>query len=161
MPLEANIMNNLPVLIVEDDPDHSKTVIEVLKNKANSLLEDFGEIDFLQAHTIDEAISSVIHNRPSLAIVDSQLGGDSKAGYKFIETTKNIYPDCLFVIITAFPESTTAERSAKCGAAQYLIKPYSPLVLVKTVFTLLELAASRKALHHEGMCSAFVEKLRI
>lgn len=154
-------MNNLPVLIVEDDADHSKTIVEILRNKTENLLSDLGKIDFLQAYTIEEAISSVIRNRPSLAIVDSQLGGDPKAGYKFIESTKSIYPDCLFLIISAFPESTTAEHSAKCGAAQYLIKPYSPLVLVKTVFTLLELAASRQTLHQEGICSDFVEKLRI
>ncbi|GEM_PF-1870133 len=162
MPLQTNNMNNLQVLIIEDDADHSKTIVEILKNKADSLLANFGEIEFLQASTIDEAISSIIHNRPDLAIVDSQLSGDSNAGYKFIESTKSLYPDCIFLNITAFPESTIAEHSAKCGAAQYLIKPYSPLVLVNTVFTLLELAASRKALHNaDGMNSDFVEKLRI
>ena len=119
------------------------------------------EIGFQQAQSIDEAIGKVIRHRPALAIVDNQLGGDPTAGYKFIESTKNLYPDCLFLVITGFPEATTAERSAKCGATHYLIKPYSPLILVKTVFTLLELAASRNLLNKTESCSGFVEQLRI
>jgi DNA-binding NtrC family response regulator len=135
-------MSILKVLIIEDDPDHSKTVVDILKNKATSSSHSLGEIEFFQAPTIDDAITGFTRLRPELAIVDVRLDSDSEAGFKFIESTKKIYPDCSFLIMTGFPGERTAERAAKTGVTHLLIKPYDPQLLIRTVFSLLETAQS-------------------
>ena len=137
-------MTKLRTLIIEDELDHSETVVNILKNKALSHLTNLGEIDFLQAHNINQAASNISQQKPDLAIVDIRLGSNLEAVLKFIESTRKIHPNCLFLMVTAFPGQTTSERATQTGAAYLLIKPYDPELLSKTVFTLLESAALTK-----------------
>ena len=73
------------------------------------------------AHNADEALGTANEFRPTHAVVDLKLGGDS--GLHLIKPFLSINPDMRIVVLTGYGSISTAVKAIKRGAANYLAKP--------------------------------------
>ena len=73
------------------------------------------------AHNADEALGTANEFRPTHAVVDLKLGGDS--GLHLIKPFLSINPDMRIVVLTGYGSISTAVKAIKSGATNYLAKP--------------------------------------
>ena len=115
-------MRNLPVLIVEDDPD----LLEALC----ATLELDGYIT-LAASSGEQAID-LLRTRPTgLVISDVQMR--PMDGYTLLQAIKRSHPWIPVVLMTAYGEVDKAVAAMRSGASDYLLKPFDPHSLLAHV----------------------------
>ncbi len=73
------------------------------------------------AHTGDDALEVAERFRPTHAVVDLKLGDDS--GLHLIKPFLSLNPGMRIIVLTGYGSISTAVKSIKCGAANYLAKP--------------------------------------
>ncbi len=115
-------MKNLPVLIVEDDPDLREALCATLRlDGYTSLAASDGEkaIHLLQTYPVGLVISDV-QMRPM-------------DGHTLLQTIKHQYPEIPVVLMTAFGEVGKAVAAMRAGASDYLLKPFDPESLLAHV----------------------------
>lgn len=115
-------MRNLPVLIVEDDPDLLEALCATLKlDGYTTLAASSGEqaIDLLRTHPAGLVISDV-QMRPM-------------DGYTLLQAIKRSYPWIPVVLMTAYGEVDKAVAAMRSGASDYLLKPFDPHSLLAHV----------------------------
>ncbi|KXK49251.1 MULTISPECIES: sigma-54-dependent transcriptional regulator [Nitrosomonas] len=115
-------MRNLPVLIVEDDPDLLEALCATLKlDGYTTLAASSGEqaIDLLRTHPAGLVISDV-QMRPM-------------DGYTLLQAIKRSHPWIPVVLMTAYGEVDKAVAAMRSGASDYLLKPFDPHSLLAHV----------------------------
>ncbi len=115
-------MQNLPVLIVEDDPDLLEALCATLRlDGYTSLAAGNGEqaLDLLRTHPVGLVISDV-QMRP----ID---------GYTLLQTIRRSHPWVPIVLMTAHGEVDKAVAAMRAGASDYLLKPFDPQSLLAHV----------------------------
>ncbi|MBE7527830.1 MAG: sigma-54-dependent Fis family transcriptional regulator [Burkholderiales bacterium] len=108
-------MQNLPVLIVEDDPDLLEAVCATLKLDGYTCLAASGgeqAIELLRTHAVGLVISDV-QMRPM-------------DGFTLLQIIRKIYPWIPVVLMTAYGEVDKAVAAMRSGACDYLLKPFDP-----------------------------------
>ncbi|MXS80812.1 two-component system, response regulator FlrC [Nitrosomonas eutropha] len=108
-------MQNLPVLIVEDDPDLLEALCATLKLKGYaSLAASGGEraLDLLRSHPVGLVISDV-QMRPM-------------DGHTLLQNIRRSHPWIPVVLMTAHGEVDKAVAAMRAGARDYLPKPFDP-----------------------------------
>ena len=115
------------LILLADDDDLVRSVVRLT-------LED-QEYDFLEAATGLEAIELCTLHRPDLAILDWRMPGAT--GIEVIERLQEAEStmDIPTILLTANDKPSQIERGCRAGARAFLIKPFSPLELVRTVET--------------------------
>jgi two-component system response regulator PilR (NtrC family) len=101
------------ILIVEDE----KNMNEVLK----ILLEGEG-YEVISAFDGDEGLDLIKKDIYDLVITDIKMPGVD--GFEILKTVKDISPDTIVVMITAFGTTESAIEAMKLGAYDYIDKPF-------------------------------------
>ncbi len=115
------------LLILDDDLD--------ILNMLELLLAS----DDLQVHTESEsgaALKYVLAERPNVAIFDINMPG--RSGLEVLREAKQIDPGLAVVMTTAYKTTQNAIEAMKCGAYDYMTKPFDIKRLKATVLKALE-----------------------
>lgn len=102
------------VLIVDDDQDFSASLADILESQ-----------DFSVTTAADsfEAQKKLQAGQADIVLLDIRLGQES--GLQLLPLFKEIHPDLVCVVVTAFADSETAVDALKKGAYDYLQKPFT------------------------------------
>ena len=115
-----------PVLIVEDEA--------ILRESLRDWLRDEGyEVE--TAEEGGEALQRIGKERFGIAILDLRLPG--KDGLEVLREAKARDPKLQGIIITAYPSAETAAEAKRIGAADYIVKPFAPDALEKSIQAVL------------------------
>jgi len=96
--------------------------------------------------TAETAIGAMEINSPDLVLLDIGLPGMS--GIDALAEIKDLYPDMLVIMITAYEDVDTVITAMKLGAYDYVIKPIHMTDLENTVSNALETIRLRKEVQH-------------
>jgi len=92
--------------------------------------------------TAESAIDAIKETLPDLVLLDIGLPGMN--GIEALRTIKNLYPDILVVMITAYEDISTVISAMKLGAYDYVVKPIHMDGLEVTIRNALETVRLRK-----------------
>ena len=117
------------VLIVDDRQEVRELVEVTLRVK---------EYRIFEASNAKEAIEIVRAEKPDLILMDIMMS----EGMDGLEATRILKNDpetkeCPIVMLTAKGQKTDLEKGFEAGAEDYIIKPFSPLELIKKVEEIL------------------------
>ena len=108
------------VLVVDDDPQTLRHVRDILSQAGYTAL--------LAANS-EEALE-MLRRRPNVAILDFMLPG--KDGIELMEDIRAI-TDIPVVFLSAYGQAQFIARALEMGAADYVVKPFSPTELVARI----------------------------
>ncbi len=111
------------VLVVEDDPALREALIDTLQ------LAGFETLEAASAEAALELLGS--HNAISMIVSDVNMSGMN--GHDLLKTVCRQYPHIPMVLITAYASIANSVDAMRDGAVDYLVKPFKPELLVKTV----------------------------
>lgn len=109
------------VLIVDDE--------KIIRDSLRDWLQDGYNVTTCE--TGEEAIELVKNHDFDVLILDVRLTG--KSGLQVLKEIKEIKPQIRSIIITAYPTVELAVESMKAGAADYIVKPFSPEQLERLI----------------------------
>ena len=107
------------ILVVDDERI-------VRDSTAEWLIEEGFTVE--QAKSGPEALDLIGCSRPHLMLLDIKMPGMD--GVETLKKTMEIAPDTVVIMMTAYATVETAVEAMKSGAAEYLIKPFEPDVLL-------------------------------
>jgi CheY-like chemotaxis protein len=114
------------VLIVEDET--------IMRESLRDWLEDEGyEVE--TAEEGEEALQRIGKEKFGIAVLDLRLPG--KDGLEVLREAKAQDPKLKGIIITAYPSVETAVEAMKIGAVDYIVKPFTPDALEKSIQAVL------------------------
>jgi len=114
------------VLIVEDET--------IMRESLRDWLEDEGyEVE--TAEEGEEALQRIGKEKFGIAVLDLRLPG--KDGLEVLREAKAQDPRLEGIIITAYPSVETAVEAMKIGAVDYIVKPFTPDALEKSIQAVL------------------------
>jgi DNA-binding NtrC family response regulator len=90
----------------------------------------------------EEAVEAVINAPPDLVLLDIGLPGMS--GIEALQKIKELYPEIIIVMITAYEDIKTVVSAMRLGAHDYVVKPLQMNTLMVTVRNALETIKLRK-----------------
>jgi len=114
--------NNLPILVVEDDPNLREAVVDTLELAGEAVLA---------APSGPEALK-VLAERP-VAIVVSDVRMEPMDGITLLKEIRGRYPHLPVVLMTAFADVDRAVEAMRAGACDFLLKPFEPQALLEHV----------------------------
>jgi two-component system NtrC family response regulator len=133
---------NLRKVLLIDDDDSLRRVTEYSLYSAG--------FQVLSAANAEQGLKSFEIDSPSVVITDINMPGLS--GYDVLERVKEVSPETIVIVITAYGSIEKAVEAMKKGAYDYIIKPFSKDELILTVekaFNLLGLQTENRRLKNE------------
>jgi len=127
--------SKVSILLVDDEPD----IIEVLE----IALRDKG-MEVSRASSARAALELL--RRHEFDIVISDIRMPDMSGVELLKEARQLAPDTVFVLITAYASTDTAIEALQHGAYDYLTKPFTMEELLEIVRRSLE----KKSLKHEA-----------
>ncbi len=118
------------VLIVEDEKSIRSTLGFFLSGEGYSVS---------LACNYDEALEEISRKKFDLIFADILLGG--KTGIDLLKTVKDKKLNCPVVMITGYPDVTTASEAVRFGAFDYIVKPVEKQTILHTARIALEYKA--------------------
>lgn len=122
------------VLFLEDEP----TICEVLT--------EYMTLSGYQVTSVpngDEAISLINSRRYDIAVLDIMLPGTD--GFGVLAKIRECQPEMAVIMLTALDDEKTQIRAFNHYADDYVIKPVSPIILLKRMETILRRTALSSA----------------
>jgi DNA-binding response OmpR family regulator len=161
--MEQSFLHTKKILLVDDEPELRKLVIDILS--------DDGFSNIIDAGTVQTGLDSARQEKPDLAILDVMLpDGDGFSLMKNLRAFTNIP----VIFLTAKDEAADKLAGLGLGADDYVVKPFLPQELLLRVHAvlrrcykadspLLELEGctidfSRAEVHKNGMIVALTAK---
>ena len=120
------------VLFLEDEP----TIREVLKEYM--IMSNY---HVTEADNGDDAISLLSNNTFDMAVLDIMVAGAS--GLDVLSHIKDHYPQTATIMLTALEDEKTQVDAFNRYADDYVIKPASPIILLKRMETILRRAKQK------------------
>jgi len=115
------------ILIVDDDPNITKSLRVILQKEGFiTRVVSSGE----------KAIEEVKKDSPDLILLDLVMPGLS--GIEALKCIKTFEQEAIIVIITGHPSFESAAEAIRCGAYDYIIKPYDIEEVLFTVKRAIE-----------------------
>lgn len=130
------------ILVVEDDEDILELIDYNLKREGYQVV---------QAGSGEEAVAAVNRERPDLVVLDLMLPGMD--GLEVCRHLKNT-PETAglpIVMVTAKGEESDVVAGLELGADDYLVKPFSPKVLVARIRSVLRRAGCEEPVRENGV----------
>jgi two-component system, NtrC family, response regulator PilR len=121
------------ILIVDDEPN----IIEVLE----IVLQDEG-MTVLKSASVREALSVLKEHEVDLVISDIRM--PDLSGVELLRQAKQVAPDTVFIMITAFATTETAIEALQHGAYDYITKPFRMEELRTVIRSALEKRNNQK-----------------
>ena len=115
-----------PVLIVEDEAIMRESLSEWLKDEGY-------EVE--TAEEGEEALQRIENKEFGVAVLDLRLPG--KDGLEVLREAVKQNPKLKGIIMTAYPSVETAVEAMKIGAVDYMVKPFAPGALEKSLQEIL------------------------
>ena len=129
-------LDNLNCLIVDDD--------KFARNFTKTALNQIGIKNIKEAVNAAEAEELIRNTRVDIIFSDQQM--PEKTGLEMIEDLLKIDPEFTqkipVVMITADTKESTVLKAKELKVREYIIKPVSPAILKKRVFSILNLSES-------------------
>jgi DNA-binding NtrC family response regulator len=122
------------VLIADDDADMRDLCAEVLRREG---------YEIISAESGRSAEAVLRSSAVDVAVADLMM--PEMGGLEVLRAAKEADPETVVILITAFPTVDTAVEAMKFGAAEYLVKPFSPPQLLEAVRASLESRRTREA----------------
>lgn len=123
----------IKILFMEDEPTIQDVTSEYLK------MNNY-EVVCVQAE--DEAIDMLKKDKFDLAILDIMVPNGS--GFNVLEYIKKTEVNMATIMLTALGDETTQLKAFNLYADDYIIKPFSPLLLIKRVEAVLRRTLANK-----------------
>lgn len=124
--MEQLFLHTKKILLVDDEPELRKLVIDILS--------DDGFLNIIDAGTVQIGLSLVRQEKPDLAILDVMLpDGDGFSLMKKLRTFTNIP----IIFLTAKDETADKLAGLGLGADDYIVKPFLPQELLLRVYAVL------------------------
>lgn len=124
--MEQLFLHTKKILLVDDEPELRKLVIDILS--------DDGFLNIIDAGTVHIGLSLVRQEKPDLAILDVMLpDGDGFSLMKKLRTFTNIP----IIFLTAKDETADKLAGLGLGADDYIVKPFLPQELLLRVYAVL------------------------
>ncbi|PIE91050.1 MAG: sigma-54-dependent Fis family transcriptional regulator [Acidobacteria bacterium] len=111
------------VLVVDDDPGMRLGMAETLKRSRRCVVE--------QAENAEKALQILKTKSFHMMITDMRMPGLS--GLELLKKVKTLQPAIEVIVVTAYGTIETAVEAIKCGAYDYILKPFSAKDLMKMV----------------------------
>ncbi len=121
-------MQNLTRVLFIDDEHHIR--------QANQQTLELVDLEVTCLQTAEDAFPLIQENWPGIVVCDIRLPGMD--GLVFLDRMQEIDPDLPVILITGHGDVSTAVKAMRCGAYDFIEKPYAPERLVKTVQRALE-----------------------
>jgi CheY-like chemotaxis protein len=114
------------ILVVEDDPDHARFVIEVLQNRGG----------FQVTHTADPGeVLGRLREPWDLVLTDVEMPG--MTGLQLLESVRRVAPDLPVAVVTAHATMNNVVTALRGRADEFLQKPLLPERLLAAASTLV------------------------
>lgn len=126
-------MDKLRVLVVDDELGMRHSITRALGTFTLHLPEVQGDVQFetATADSGEKALAALAQQSFDLMLLDYKLGG--MTGVDVLEQLRSREHDMLIIMITAFATIETAVRATKCGAFDFIAKPFTPDELRETI----------------------------
>ena len=111
------------ILVVEDDPNLREALVDTLQ------LQNF----FVLEADCAETALTILPKHIDLDIIVSDVNMGKLSGHDLLRHVRTEYPHIAVLLITAYASIQESVTAMKEGAADYLVKPFEPEVLVETV----------------------------
>ncbi len=112
----------LPILVVEDDPNLREAVCDTLELAGQAAVSAAGG---------EEALNLL--DTLAVALVVSDVRMMPMDGITLLKEIRARYPHLPVVLMTAFAEVDRAVEAMRCGACDFLLKPFEPKALLEHV----------------------------
>ncbi len=114
------------VLFLEDEPTIREVLAEYMKTSG-----------YLVTETVrgDEAISLLRENTYHIAVLDVMVPGVD--GFEVLQYIRDSCPETATIMLTALDDEKTQIKAFNLYADDYVIKPVSPIILLKRMETIL------------------------
>ena len=114
------------ILFLEDEPTIREVLAEYMKMQRYEVTE---------ACDGDEAVALLKHQNFDLAVLDIIV--PKRSGLEVLAYIRQEYPDMAVIMLTALDDEQTQVKAFNAYADDYVIKPVSPLILLKRMETIL------------------------
>ena len=81
----------------------------------------------------EEAMKEIPAVQPDAVLMDINLPGAS--GIQCVNALKNLFPDILFLMCTAYEDNEKIFDSLKAGASGYILKTEGPQKIIEALFS--------------------------
>ena len=112
----------LPVLVVEDDTNLREAVCDTLELAGQAVISASGG---------EEALKQL--DAQAVALVVSDVRMMPMDGITLLKEIRNRFPHLPVVLMTAFADVDRAVEAMRCGACDFLLKPFEPKALLEHV----------------------------
>jgi two-component system nitrogen regulation response regulator NtrX len=123
------------ILIIDDEPD--------IRGLVSGILEDEG-YQTRGSSDADHALSLMALQRPTLVLLDIWLTGSRLDGMALLSEVLALYPDLPVVMISGHGTIETAVTAIKCGAYDFIEKPFDTERLLLVIRRAIETAFLRR-----------------
>ena len=123
------------ILIVDDEMLVRNFLAETLRRK---------NLEITTAENGQKAISLLKNQHFDLVITDMKL--PDLTGIEILKKAKELHPETMVIVITAFGTVENAVEAMRLGAFNYLLKPFSP----DAIEALIDKAKEHQSLIHEN-----------
>lgn len=122
-----------PLLIVDDERNMRISLQTVLSDEGYEVIAEA---------SAEDAYKTLENKEVFMIITDARLGGMS--GYDFLRAVKQRWQDIPVLMITGYATPKLAVDAIKCGAVDYLAKPFAPEELIHSIKRCAELHLLRQ-----------------
>lgn len=130
------------VLFLEDEPTIQEVLMEYMKLQ---------QYDVTPVSEGEAAIKILNEKEFDLAVLDIMV--PNKSGLEVLQHIRNTRPDMAAIMLTAVGDEQTQVKAFNLFADDYVIKPVSPLILLKRMETILRRTkiSDKKAVTMDGL----------
>ena len=114
------------VLFLEDEPTIQEVLTEYMKLQ---------QYDVTAVEDGDAAVKLLEEKAFDLAVLDIMV--PNKSGLEVLQHIRKFRPDMAVIMLTAIDNEQTQVRAFNLYADDYVVKPVSPLILLKRIETIL------------------------
>lgn len=132
------------ILFLEDEPVIQDVLAEYMKMQG---------YDVYSAADGEEAVKALTEDRFDMAVLDIMVPKIS--GMEVLDFIRGKYPDMAVIMLTALGDEQTQVRAFNAYADDYVIKPVSPIILLKRMETIFRRVKPAVRTVREGL---FIDK---